>query len=130
MQVRGQADGDPAGAEGLPGHDRALRLSRQVPPHREPRRGDRARARPAPRQTPHQEGSRDQAGRQGGRVQPRLSALPAERSFGPVEKAINYEVLQKGAETITGLSKRNGAKLRESFCPAAASHSQPRQASA
>ena len=30
----------------------------------------------------------------------------------------------------TGLSKRNGAKLRESFCPAAASHSRPRQASA
>ena len=28
----------------------------------------------------------------------------------------------------TGLSKRNGAKLRESFCPAAASHSRPRQA--
>ena len=32
--------------------------------------------------------------------------------------------------THTGLSKRNGAKLRESFCPAAASHSRPRQAGA
>ena len=31
---------------------------------------------------------------------------------------------------FTGLSKRNGAKLRESFCPAAASHSRPCQASA
>ena len=30
----------------------------------------------------------------------------------------------------TGLSKRKGAKLRESFCPAAASHSRPRQAGA
>ena len=30
----------------------------------------------------------------------------------------------------TGLSKRNGANLRESFCPAAASHSRPRQAGA
>ena len=30
----------------------------------------------------------------------------------------------------TGLSKINGAKLRESFCPAAASHSRPRQAGA
>ena len=30
----------------------------------------------------------------------------------------------------TGLSKRNGAKLRESFCPAAASHSRPCQAGA
>ena len=30
----------------------------------------------------------------------------------------------------TGLSKRNGAKLRESFCPAAASHSRLRQAGA
>ena len=27
-----------------------------------------------------------------------------------------------GGERTTGLSKRNGAKLRESFCPAAASH--------
>ena len=87
VQVRGQADGDPAGAEGLPGHDRALRLSRQVPPHREPRRGDRARARPAPRQTPHQEGPRDQAGRQGGRVQPRLSALPAHQAGEPALQA-------------------------------------------
>ena len=31
---------------------------------------------------------------------------------------------------FTGLSKRNGAKLRESFCPPAASHSRPRQAGA
>ena len=30
----------------------------------------------------------------------------------------------------TGLSKINGAKLRESFCPAPASHSRPRQAGA
>ena len=30
----------------------------------------------------------------------------------------------------TGLSKRNGPKLREIFCPAAASHSRPRQAGA
>ena len=30
----------------------------------------------------------------------------------------------------TGLSKSNGAKLRESFCPAAASHSRPCQAGA
>ena len=30
----------------------------------------------------------------------------------------------------TGLSKRNGAKLRENFCPAAGSHSRPRQADA
>ena len=30
----------------------------------------------------------------------------------------------------TGLSKRNGAKLRASFCPAAASRSRPRQAGA
>ena len=30
----------------------------------------------------------------------------------------------------TGLSKRKGTKLRESFCPAAASHSRPRQAGA
>ena len=30
----------------------------------------------------------------------------------------------------TGLSKRNGAKLRERLCPAAASHSRPRQAGA
>ena len=41
-----------------------------------------------------------------------------------------YSLQQDGTflETTTGLSKRNGAKLRESFCPAAASHSQPRQA--
>ena len=32
--------------------------------------------------------------------------------------------------TTTGLSKRNGANMRESFCPAAASHSRPRQACA
>ena len=30
----------------------------------------------------------------------------------------------------TGLSKRNGAKLRDSFCPPAASHSRPRRAGA
>ena len=34
------------------------------------------------------------------------------------------------AKTHTGLSKRNGAKLRESFCLAAASHSRPRLAGA
>ena len=33
-------------------------------------------------------------------------------------------------DICTGLSKRNGAKLRESFCLAAASHSRPRQAGA
>ena len=32
------------------------------------------------------------------------------------------------SSSSTGLRKRNGAKLRESFCPAAASHSRPRQA--
>ena len=32
--------------------------------------------------------------------------------------------------SYTGLGKSNGAKLRESFCPAAASHSRPRLAGA
>ena len=35
-----------------------------------------------------------------------------------------------GKVICTGLSKRNCVKLRESFCPAAASHSRPRQAGA
>ena len=34
------------------------------------------------------------------------------------------------SDICIGLSKRNGAKLRESFCPAAASHSRPRQSGA
>ena len=37
---------------------------------------------------------------------------------------------KNGRNPTTGLSKRNGAKLRESFCLAAASHSRPRQAGA
>ena len=37
---------------------------------------------------------------------------------------------QVSPDLCTGLSKRNGAKLRESFCPAAANHSRPRQAGA
>ena len=38
------------------------------------------------------------------------------------------QILGEKEDVHTGLSKRNGAKLRESFCPAAASHSRPRQA--
>ena len=52
---------------------------------------------------------------------------------------VNFFVRQSGMDSMeilrsdqpcTGLSKRNGAKLRESFCPAAASHSRPGQAGA
>ena len=39
-----------------------------------------------------------------------------------------YELVWSTQLQYTGLSKRNGAKLRESFCPAAASHSRPCQA--
>ena len=50
-----------------------------------------------------------------------LAAFPASHS----SLFIKYR-----PRKYTGLRKRNGAKLRESFCPAAASHSRPRQASA
>ena len=36
----------------------------------------------------------------------------------------------RNSKNCSGWSKRHGAKLRESFCPAAASHSRPRQAGA
>ena len=44
-----------------------------------------------------------------------------------------YDVHREWGQFVdrhTWLSKRNGAKLRESFCPAAASHSRPCQAGA
>ena len=52
-----------------------------------------------------------------------------------INKSGDFYPIRKSHEsakdvTCTGLSKRNGAKLRESFCPTAASHSWPRQAGA
>ena len=41
-----------------------------------------------------------------------------------------FQSLSVHFSPYTGLSKRKGDKLRESFCPAAASHSRPCQASA
>ena len=40
----------------------------------------------------------------------------------------NSQRLSLNTDISTELSKRNGAKLRESFFPTAASHSRPRQA--
>ena len=47
-----------------------------------------------------------------------------------VEEIWNKSTTSLTTQRYTGLSKRNGAQLRESFCPAAASHSRPCQAGA
>jgi len=58
-----------------------------------------------------------------------LSKLrPADRKGGGLSEGRGHIKMTRCFST--GLSKRNGAKLRESFCLAAASHSRTRQAGA
>ena len=61
----------------------------------------------------------------------RVSCLRDESIWGVcMVFIVQVKVRKDGKCLYTGSSKRKGAKLRESFCPAAASHSRPCQASA